>query len=127
MLYPPPSGGAKDPVNFAGMVGADILRGDMPVGHWSDAAGAFLLDARDADGIVEEPGPGCINIPQRGSQFRGGTIFGGRFALAIRGFRGVLLRHGRSRFRVCLVLPRQKGGNVFGGISDQAGTNLATS
>ena len=63
LCYAPPFGGAKDPVNFAGMVGADILRGDMPLSHWSDAAGAFLLDVRDEDEIVEEPVPGCVNIP----------------------------------------------------------------
>ena len=30
LSYAPPFGSAKDPVNFAGMVAADILRGDMP-------------------------------------------------------------------------------------------------
>ena len=31
-----PFGSAKDPVNFAGMVAADVLRGDMPLAHWDD-------------------------------------------------------------------------------------------
>ena len=31
LCYAPPFGSAKDPVNFAGMVAADILRGDMPI------------------------------------------------------------------------------------------------
>ena len=35
LCYAPPFGSAKDPVNFAGMVAADILRNDMPVCHWS--------------------------------------------------------------------------------------------
>ncbi len=35
LSYAPPFGSAKDPVNFAGMVAADILRGDMPLSHWS--------------------------------------------------------------------------------------------
>ena len=34
LCYAPPYGSAKDPVNFAGMVAADVLRGDMPISHW---------------------------------------------------------------------------------------------
>ena len=43
----PQFGSAKDPVNFAGMVAADVLRGDMPLSHWDSADGGFLLDVRD--------------------------------------------------------------------------------
>ena len=35
LSYAPPFGSAKDPVNFAGMVAADVLRGDMPLSHWN--------------------------------------------------------------------------------------------
>lgn len=63
LCYAPPFGGAKDPVNFAGMVAADVLRGDMPLSHWSDADGEFLLDVRDEDEVAESPVPGCVNIP----------------------------------------------------------------
>ena len=31
LCYAPPFGSAKDPVNFAGMVAANVLRGDMPI------------------------------------------------------------------------------------------------
>ena len=34
LCYAPPFGSAKDPVNFAGMVAANLLRGDMPIVHW---------------------------------------------------------------------------------------------
>ena len=34
LCYAPPYGSAKDPVNFAGMVSANVLRGDMPLTHW---------------------------------------------------------------------------------------------
>ena len=34
LCYAPPFGSAKDPVNFAGMVAADIMRNDMPIVHW---------------------------------------------------------------------------------------------
>jgi NADPH-dependent 2,4-dienoyl-CoA reductase/sulfur reductase-like enzyme len=39
LSYPPPSWSAKDPVNFAGMVAADMLAGDMPICHWEDLKG----------------------------------------------------------------------------------------
>ena len=37
LCYAPPFGSAKDPVNFAGMVGADVLRGDLPLSQWDSA------------------------------------------------------------------------------------------
>ena len=46
LCYAPAFGSAKDPVNFAGMVAADILRDDMPISHWSTAKNGFLLDVR---------------------------------------------------------------------------------
>jgi len=33
LCYAPPFGSAKDPINFAGMVAAGVLRGDMPLSH----------------------------------------------------------------------------------------------
>ena len=47
LCYAPPFGSAKDPVNFAGMVAADVLRGDMPLTHWNGAETGFLLDVRE--------------------------------------------------------------------------------
>ena len=37
LCYAPQFGSAKDPINFAGMVAADVLRGDMPLVHWDYA------------------------------------------------------------------------------------------
>ena len=63
LCYSPPYGSAKDPVNFAGFVGAGVLRGDMPVSHWGSDDGAFLLDVREKPELtVERPG-GAVNIP----------------------------------------------------------------
>ena len=46
LCYAPPFGSAKDPVNFAGMVAADVLRGDMPLSHWTSLAmGSFWMCA----------------------------------------------------------------------------------
>jgi NADPH-dependent 2,4-dienoyl-CoA reductase/sulfur reductase-like enzyme/rhodanese-related sulfurtransferase len=63
LCYAPPFGSAKDPVNFAGMVPADVLRGDMPLCHWNSVDGGFLLDVRNPPEIAVESVPGALNIP----------------------------------------------------------------
>jgi len=63
LCYAPQFGSAKDPINFAGMVAANILRGDMPVTHWDSLDGALLLDVREPVELVVESVPGAINIP----------------------------------------------------------------
>ena len=63
LCYAPQFGSAKDPVNFAGMVAADILRGDMPSGHWDAVQDGFLLDVRQPVELVVESVPGAVNIP----------------------------------------------------------------
>ena len=63
LCYAPPFGSAKDPVNFAGMVAADILRGDMPFCHWSNVDNGFLLDVRNPAELSVESVPGALNIP----------------------------------------------------------------
>ena len=63
LSYAPPYGSAKDPVNFAGMVAADILRGDMSVCHWNSVNNGFLLDVRNPPELAVEQVPGVLNIP----------------------------------------------------------------
>jgi NADPH-dependent 2,4-dienoyl-CoA reductase/sulfur reductase-like enzyme/rhodanese-related sulfurtransferase len=63
LCYAPPFGSAKDPVNFAGMVAADILRDDMPITHWSTAKDGFLLDVRNPMELAVENVPEAVNIP----------------------------------------------------------------
>jgi NADPH-dependent 2,4-dienoyl-CoA reductase/sulfur reductase-like enzyme/rhodanese-related sulfurtransferase len=63
LCYAPQFGSAKDPVNFAGMVAADVLHGDMPLSHWDSLDGAFLLDVRQPVEMVVESVPGAVNIP----------------------------------------------------------------
>jgi len=59
LCYAPQFGAAKDPVNIAGMIAANALRGDAPLAQWEDrdAADVVTLDVRDekefADGHVE--------------------------------------------------------------------------
>ena len=63
LTYAPPYGSAKDPVNFAGMVAADILTGLMPIAHWNALGDGFLLDVRNPQEIEAEAVPDAVNIP----------------------------------------------------------------
>ncbi len=66
LCYAPQFGSAKDPVNFAGMVAADVLGGDMPLSHWTDIGGeGVLLDVREPFERAVEQVDGSINIPLR--------------------------------------------------------------
>ncbi len=65
LCYAPQFGAAKDPVNLAGMIAANVLRGDHPIVHWGDAEldGVFLLDVRDPDEFETQRIDGAVNIP----------------------------------------------------------------
>ncbi|MGI5939696.1 MAG: FAD-dependent oxidoreductase [Thermoleophilia bacterium] len=63
LCYAPPFGSAKDPVNFAGMVAANVLRDDMPLTHWPSVDGGFLLDVRNPPELEAENLQGALNIP----------------------------------------------------------------
>ena len=65
LCYAPQFGGAKDPVNFAGMIASNALRGDNPLADWGQLGsdGAFLLDVRDPDEFEEGHIPGAVNLP----------------------------------------------------------------
>jgi len=63
LCYAPPFGSAKDPVNFAGMVAGNLLRGDMPLVHWEDTGQGVLLDVRNAPELAVESVPGALHIP----------------------------------------------------------------
>jgi NADPH-dependent 2,4-dienoyl-CoA reductase/sulfur reductase-like enzyme/rhodanese-related sulfurtransferase len=63
LCYAPQFGSAKDPVNFAGMVAADIRCGDMPLIHWDAVGDAFLLDVREPVELAVESVEGATNIP----------------------------------------------------------------
>ena len=63
LCYAPQFGSAKDPVNFAGMVAAGVLRGDMPLSHWDTAKKAFILDVREPVELVVEHVPNAVQHP----------------------------------------------------------------
>ena len=49
LCYAPQYGSAKDPVNIAGMIASNVLRGHTSVVHWENLSesDAYLLDVRD--------------------------------------------------------------------------------
>ena len=69
MAYAPPYSSAKDPINIAGFVASNILKGDMEIAHWHEylgllQSGAVLLDLRSKEEI-ETAGaiPDSLHIP----------------------------------------------------------------
>jgi NADPH-dependent 2,4-dienoyl-CoA reductase/sulfur reductase-like enzyme/peroxiredoxin family protein/rhodanese-related sulfurtransferase/TusA-related sulfurtransferase len=65
--YAPPYGSAKDPVNMAGFVAANLLRGDVRFWYAEEypdgAAGAQLVDVRSRGEYETWHIPGAVNIP----------------------------------------------------------------
>ncbi|MFP4009587.1 MAG: FAD-dependent oxidoreductase [Spirulinaceae cyanobacterium] len=65
LCYAPQFGAAKDPVNFAGAIAANHLRGDAPVVQWDEADWdrGLLLDVREKGEFEAGHVSGAINIP----------------------------------------------------------------
>ena len=63
LCYAPQFGMAKSPPNFAGMVGANVLRGDVGLVHWDALEDGLLLDVRHPEELAVEQLPGVVNIP----------------------------------------------------------------
>ena len=63
LCYSPPYGSAKDPINFAGMVAAGVLRGDMSLSHWDDLGDGVLLDVREPAELAVEQRAGRDQHP----------------------------------------------------------------
>ena len=65
LCYAPQFGTAKDPVNVAGMIAANVMWGDAPVAHWKDAfeSKALILDVREPGEFKMGHAEGAVNIP----------------------------------------------------------------
>jgi rhodanese-related sulfurtransferase len=63
LCYAPQFGSAKDPVNFAGMIPANVMRGDFSVTSWAIARDGFVLDVRESHEFAAEYVPQAVNIP----------------------------------------------------------------
>ncbi|WIA16691.1 hypothetical protein OEZ85_013349 [Tetradesmus obliquus] len=71
LCYAPQYGSAKDPVNLAGMVASNVMRGDHPVEHW-DAVdwpavaadpSALIVDVREPGEVARGAVEGAVNFP----------------------------------------------------------------
>jgi len=68
LSYAPPYGSAKDPVNMAGYVANNILKGDIEVFHWDEFVqypldNCTILDVRKVEECEQGMIEGAINIP----------------------------------------------------------------
>jgi len=65
LCYSPQFGAARDPINMAGMVAANVLRGDAPIIHCDEvkASDAFVLDVRTPVEFKKGHVEGAVNIP----------------------------------------------------------------
>ena len=111
LCYAPPFGSAKDPVNFAGMVAADVLRDDMPLCHWNAVDSGFILDVRQPTELAVENVPGVVNIPLPELRARLGELPRDREIL-------VVCRSGQRAYYATRILLQNgfKSRNVAGGM-----------
>ena len=67
LSYAPPYGSAKDPINYAGFVAANVLQGDAKLCHVEDVLdpmdGQMILDVRTEAEVAVGTIPGAVNIP----------------------------------------------------------------
>jgi len=65
LCYAPQFGGAKDPVNLAGMIAVNHLDGDMPLAEWTrlDVEDCLVVDVRDPDEFAAGHVPRAVNVP----------------------------------------------------------------
>ncbi len=67
LCYAPPFGSAKDPVNYAAFVAANVIAGDMPVCHADEVVepgnGKLLVDVRSPMEVKAGTIPGAVNVP----------------------------------------------------------------
>jgi NADPH-dependent 2,4-dienoyl-CoA reductase/sulfur reductase-like enzyme/rhodanese-related sulfurtransferase len=67
LSYAPPYGSAKDPVNMAGFVGGNVLRGDVQIIHSEELqremSGALVVDVRSPEEFHCGHVSGAVNLP----------------------------------------------------------------
>lgn len=65
LCYAPQFGSAKDPVNIAGMIAANVVRQDVTLAHWEAVPGssALMLDVRDPVEYKSGHIEGAANLP----------------------------------------------------------------
>jgi NADPH-dependent 2,4-dienoyl-CoA reductase/sulfur reductase-like enzyme/peroxiredoxin family protein/rhodanese-related sulfurtransferase/TusA-related sulfurtransferase len=67
LAYAPPFGSAKDPVNMAGFVASNVMRGDLRLWYAQDFPGAIegcrIVDVRTPEEYAIWHIPGAVNVP----------------------------------------------------------------
>ena len=65
LCYAPQYGSAKDPINLAGMIAANVLQGLSPNAHWESAAESqpFILDVREPAEFKKGNADSALHIP----------------------------------------------------------------
>ncbi len=72
LCYAPQYGSAKDPVNMAGMIAANVLKGYSNIKHWEELPGSdpYIIDVRDPSEFVRGHHKSAVNIPLNSIRFR---------------------------------------------------------
>jgi NADPH-dependent 2,4-dienoyl-CoA reductase/sulfur reductase-like enzyme/rhodanese-related sulfurtransferase len=108
LAYAPQYGSAKDPINMAGFIASNVVRGDCPTVHVADvadaaASGATLLDVRTPAEFERGHLPGAVNIRLRELRERIGELDAGKPIVAyckvgMRGYLAtrILMQQGRD-------------------------------
>lgn len=101
LAYAPPFGSAKDPVNYAGFVAANALRGDVRLCHAEDLArlsqDQVILDVRTRAEVEAGSVPGALHIPIDDLRRRLGELSKGAEYLA-------LCHVGQRAYLACRIL-----------------------
>ncbi|MCX8071681.1 MAG: FAD-dependent oxidoreductase [Candidatus Binatia bacterium] len=65
LCYAPQYGAAKDPVNVAGMIAQNVLRGDVELADWQNLGRGdiLLVDVREQDEFAAGHIPGAVSVP----------------------------------------------------------------
>jgi len=84
LCYAPQYGSARDPINMAGMIAANVLRGDSSIAQWEeiDQGAPFVLDVRDVKEFDKGHVERAINIPLDQLRTRMNEVPGDRDILA---------------------------------------------
>ncbi len=96
LAYAPPYGSAKDPVNMAGFIGGNVMRGDVALWYAEECSDlppdAVLLDVRSELEHAEWSIPGSILIPHKELRARLDEVPAGRpvYVYCRSGFRSYL-------------------------------------
>lgn len=114
LCYAPQYGSAEDPVNLAGMIAANVVRGDMQLACWEklDSPSAFVLDVREPHELEAGSIEGSVNIPLGQLRARMGALPADKEILVTCGV-------GQRAYYACRILGQHglRASNLSGGFS----------